>query len=150
MKTLTLLACLAVPAAACATELKDPATVAREWSQAVEQALAPAAPTSNLREQSDVLTITPLERIFSPEILPPLRAPRFRDLLDGAPRFMPPPRSPRPREPLYDAPNYRVPDVLPDNLPPGSKLWEYNGRKDWIIPLGPDYRLIPISPETGK
>ncbi len=56
---------------------------------------------------------------------------------------VPPPRRPltTPRDRLYDAPRNQPPPVLPDNIPPGSKLWEFNGQTYW---------LVPISPKVGK
>ena len=143
----TLLVCLAVTSTAVAADLKDPAVVVRDWNQAVEQIREPSVPLNNLREQSDALTITPLERIFRADNLTPQRPFQKSAPRDGSPRILPSPRSPGP---LYDAPNYRVPDVLPDNMPPDSKLWEYNGRKYWLIPLGPDYRQFPINPEASR
>ncbi len=51
------------------------------------------------------------------------------------------PWGPVPRDKIYDAPNYRVPEVLPDNMPPGSKVWRYGGQ---------DYYLIPLIPSREK
>lgn len=114
MKTLPVLACLAVTATA--ANLKDPAEVAREWSQTVEQ---PSFLGSTPRKLSEPIT--------GPS--PPAGAITFQSAT-------PPPA--RPSEPLYDAPSYRVPPVLPDNLPPGAKPWRYNDRTYWLIPLGSD------------
>jgi hypothetical protein len=47
------------------------------------------------------------------------------------------PWGPIPRDKIYDAPNYRVPEVLPDNMPPGRKEWKYGGGTYYLLPLIP-------------
>jgi hypothetical protein len=126
MKTPHLLASFAVAATAAAADLKDPAEVAREFNEAAKPTLPLAGP-ADLRAPS-VITDKPLTRtdgFFRP-----------------APRKLPPvPWGPIPRDKVYDAPNYRVPEVLPDNMPPGSKVWRYGGQ---------DYYLIPLIPSREK
>lgn len=114
MKSLSLLVCLAAPAAF-AAELKDPAIVSREWQQMAAQARFPLGSSRNLTELSDSLTITPLERMFSPDNLPPPLPPS------------------RPKH--LDAPSYKIPDQLPNIRPRGAIPWEYNGEVYWLVPL---------------
>ena len=126
MKTPHLLASFAVAATAAAADLKDPAEVAREFNEAAKPTLSLAGP-ADLRAAS-AITDKPLTR---PDGL-------FRP----APRKLPAvPWGPIPRDKIYDAPNYRVPEVLPDNMPPGSKVWRYGGQ---------DYYLIPLIPSREK
>ena len=128
MKTPHLLASFAVAATAAAADLKDPAEVAREFNEATKPTLPMAGP-ADLRAAS-TLTDKPLARP------------------DGSFQSVPQSRrnpqvpwGPIPRDKVYDAPNYRVPEVLPDNMPPGSKVWRYGGQ---------DYYLIPLIPSREK
>jgi hypothetical protein len=126
MKSPHLLASFAVAVTASAADLKDPAEVAREFNEAAKLALPLVGP-ADLRASS-VIADKPLTHTHG--------------FSRGAPRKLPPvPWGPIPRDRIYDAPNYRVPDVLPDNLPPGSKLWRYGGQ---------DYYLIPLIPSREK
>ncbi|AOS46025.1 hypothetical protein Verru16b_03119 [Lacunisphaera limnophila] len=115
MKSLIIVPCLAASAAV-AAELKDPTAVAQEWQQAAEQARQPLGPSRTLAALSDDLTTTPLERIFSPDNLPPLPPPAVRP-------------------PLLDAPSTKIPDHLPNLRPRGAVPYEYNGEVYWLVPL---------------
>jgi hypothetical protein len=124
MKTAHLLASFAVAATAAAADLKDPALVAREFNDAAKPTLPLVGP-ADLRAAS-VITDKPL--------------PRPEGSFQSAPRAR---RTPQvrwgriPRDKIYDAPNYRVPEALPDNMPPGSKVWRYGGQDYYLIPLIP-------------
>jgi hypothetical protein len=122
MKTLVF-AFIIAALAAVGAELKDPAAVARDWNHTVAQIRPPLAPDSqSLAGQSDLLTTTPLERIFQVEgNAPPLSAPRA-----GGTKL-----------PLLDAPNYHIPRNLPNNRPKGAIPWEFNGEVYWLVPLTP-------------
>ena len=120
MKTPLLLLSLAIASASALAAPKSPDLVAHEWNQSVERSRQALTLAKDLAGQSDALTTTPLERIFSKEILPPT-----------------PPISPRPREPLLDAPGYRIPKDLPNERPRGAVPWEYNGQTYWLVPLAP-------------
>jgi hypothetical protein len=124
MKTPHLLASFAVAATASAADLKHPDEVAREWNESVA-ASTPVTGNLSLLEPSK----SPL-RIVGPSPARPARD-KSKDLI-AAPQW-----GPIPRERIYDAPNYRVPEVLPDNMPPGAKAWEYGGQTYWLIPLIP-------------
>jgi hypothetical protein len=132
MKTPHLLVSFAVAATASAAELKDPAEVARDWNRSIAES-ALVTGSMSLRE----IPAVPPRR--DPE------TPTFPLLRDKPPeQFQPPPwskRAPRdkpaPREPLIDSPSYRIPDPLPNDLPRGTKPWEYGGQKYWIVPLIP-------------
>lgn len=122
MKTPHLLASFAVAATAATADLKDPAQVAREFNEAAKPTLPLAGP-ADLRASSAIAD-------------KPLARP------DGfsrpAPKKLPPvPWGPIPRDRIYDAPNYRVPEVLPDNMPPGTKEWKYGGGTYYLLPLIP-------------
>jgi hypothetical protein len=128
MKTPHLLASFAVAATAASADLKDPAEVAREFNEAAKPALPLVAP-ADLRAAS-VIADKPL--------------PRPEGSFQSAPRARRTPQVPWgriPRDKIYDAPNYPAPGVLPDNLPPGSKVWRYGGQ---------DYYLIPLIPSPEK
>jgi hypothetical protein len=115
MRTLISTLCLTATVAV-AADLKDPTTVAQAWQQTAEQARQPLGPARTLAAISDDLTTTPLERIFSPDNLPPL----------------PPPTA---RPPLLDAPSTKIPDQLPNLRPRGAVPYEYNGEVYWLVPL---------------
>jgi hypothetical protein len=123
MKTHALLASFAVAAMASAAELKDPAEVAREFNEATK-------PTPPLTDTTDLLASTG-------NTDKPL--PRSNGYFRPAPRAKLPkvPWGPIPRDKIYDAPNYRAPDVLPDNMPPGTKEWKYGGGTYYLLPLIP-------------
>ena len=122
MKTPHLLASFAVAATAAAADLKDPAEVAREFNEAAKPALPMVGP-ADLRASS-VIADKPLTRPDG----------SFRP----APRRLPPvPWGPIPRDRIYDAPDYRVPEVLPDNMPPGTKEWKYGSGTYYLLPLIP-------------
>lgn len=128
MKTLHLLASFAVAASAAAADLKDHAEVAREFNEAAKPTLPIAGP-ADLRALSAIAD-KPLAKpggFFSSS-----PKPKRRSLV---------PWGPIPRDKIYDAPNYRVPEALPDNMPPGSKVWRYGGQ---------DYYLIPLIPSREK
>jgi hypothetical protein len=121
MKTHALLASFAVAAMASAADLKDPAEVAREWNQS---------------------TATPPVFTVEPGLNTPIERPKLSIPSDwGAPRpkkkSLVPYWGPLPRDKIHDAPNYRVPDVLPDNMPPGTKEWKYGGDTYYLLPLIP-------------
>jgi hypothetical protein len=117
-----LLASFAVAAAASAAELKDPAAVAREWSEGTAQPPVFSA-DPGLKGAVDAPKLTPGS--------PGRGGPRIR-------RNVPSPEwGPIPRDKIYDAPNYRVPDVLPDNMPPGTKERKYGGGTYYLLPLIP-------------
>jgi hypothetical protein len=128
MKTPHVLASFAVAATAAAADLKDPAEVAREFNEAAQPALPMAGP-ADLRILSAIAD-KPLAR---PDGFPPSSPkPKRKSLL---------PWGPIPHDKIYDAPNSRVPEVLPDNMPPGSKVWRHGGQ---------DYYLIPLIPSREK
>ena len=125
MKTPHLLASLAVAVTAAAADLKDPTEVAREWNERTVQSSPPANSDLSLRGMTTpALVIRPL---------PVLQARSKR--LSLVPSWS----KPAPRERGLDAPNYHVPEILPDNMPPGSKLWRYGGQDYWLIPLVPSH-----------
>lgn len=124
MKTPHLLASFAVAATAAAADLRDPAEVAREFNEAAKPALPLAGP-ADLRASSDIAD-KPLTRPDG--FFRSYPAPKRKSLV---------PWGPIPREKIYDAPNYRPPEVLPDNMPPGSKVWRYGGQDYYLIPLIP-------------
>jgi len=115
MKRLIIPVCFAATAVL-ASDLKDPSTVARDWQRAVDQARRPIGSSGNLAAQSDDLTTTPLERLFS------------TDVSDQTPALPA-------RPPLLDAPSYQVPKTLPSVRPRGAMPWEYNGEVYWLVPL---------------
>jgi hypothetical protein len=119
MKTPHLLACLAVAATASAADLKDPSAVAQQMNRAAES-------TVPFMEKPDL-------RVEIPKPTPHPRA--FTSTPKRKKQDIFPPMVPRER--IYDAPDYRPPETLPDNLPPGSKLWRYGGQDYWLIPLIP-------------
>ncbi len=112
MKTPHLLASFAVAATAAAADLKDHTEVAREWNEAVALS-APPAWTGDLSLRGTTAM--------------PAKAESLRRSQPKAPR----------RERAYDAPGYRIPDTLPQDLPPGSKPWPYGGQTYWLMPLIP-------------
>ncbi len=124
MKTPHLFASFAVAATAAATDLKDPAEVAREFNEAAKPTLPLAGP-ADLRASSSI-TDQPLMR---PDGFFPA-APRSK-------RKSLVPWGPIPRGKIYDAPNYRVPEALPDDMPPGTKEWKYGGGTYYLLPLIP-------------
>jgi hypothetical protein len=124
MKTPHLLASFAVAATAAAADLKDPAEVAREFNEATKPALPLAGP-ADLRASSDIAD-KPLTRTDGFFRVSP--KPERKSLV---------PWGPIPRDKIYDAPNYRVPEVLPDNMPPGTKEWKYGGGTYYLLPLIP-------------
>jgi hypothetical protein len=115
MKLLIIPVCFAATAAV-ASELKDPSSVARDWQQAVEQARRPIGSGGSLAAQSDDLTRTPLERIFSADDLRAAPTPPFRP-------------------PLLDAPSNKMPEQNRNIRPRGAIPWEYNGETYWLVPL---------------
>lgn len=121
MKTPTLLASFAVAATASAAELKDPAEVAREWNE------SSANPPAFSAEPGPAGTID----------VPKLNPDRARPFPRIRPNRETSPWGSIPRDKIYDAPNYRVPDVLPDNMPPGTKLWKYGGGTYYLLPAIP-------------
>lgn len=127
MKTPHLLASFAVAATA-AADLKDPAQVAREFNEAAKPTLPMAGP-ADLHASSAIAdkSLTRPDGFFQ-------STPKSR-------RIPQVPWGPIPRDKIYDAPNYRAPEVLPDNMPPGSKVWRYGGQ---------DYYLIPLIPSREK
>jgi hypothetical protein len=128
MKTPHLLASFAVAATAAAADLKDPAQVAREFNEAAQTTLPMAGP-ADLRALSAIADkpLTRPDGFFSASSRPKRKSHV--------------PWGPIPRDKIYDAPNYSVPEVLPDNMPPGSKVWRYGGQ---------DYYLIPLIPSREK
>jgi hypothetical protein len=122
MKTPHLLASFAVAATAAAADLKDPAQVAREFNEAAKPTLPLAGP-ADLRASSAIAdkTLARPDGFFRP----------------SPQKLHPVPWGPIPRERIYDAPNYRVPEVLPDNMPPGTKEWKYGGGTYYLLPLIP-------------
>jgi|GEM_PF-1174129 len=128
MKTPHLLASLAVAATAAAADLKDPVEVAREFNEAAKPTLPLAGP-ADLRASS-VIADKPLTRPAG--FFRSATKPERKSLVSWGPI---------PRDKISDAPNYRVPEVLPDNMPPGSKVWRYGGQ---------DYYLIPLIPSREK
>jgi hypothetical protein len=129
MKTTPLLASFAVAATVTAADLKDPATVAREWNDTAVQSPAPLTGDLSLKGQT-----APVSRIpAAPIIIYESRSNRRSN--PPAPRD-----SSRLPESLYDAPNYRVPEKLPNNRPRGAVPWEYNGEVYWLVPLGTPVR----------
>jgi hypothetical protein len=133
MKTPHLLASFAVAATAAAADLKDSAQVAREWNETVAKSAAPPSWTSDLSLRG---TTAMPERSTGVDRAALLRAQRDKS---KGPFRMPPWNQPTPREPLYDAPGpgHRVPEVLPDNMPPGTKEWKYGGGTYYLLPLIP-------------
>lgn len=128
MKKPHLLACFAVAATAAAADLKDHALVAREFNEAAKPTLPLVGP-ADLRAAS-AITDRPL--------------PRPEGSFQSAPKSKRNPQlpwGPIPRDKIYDAPHYRESGELPDNMPPGSKLWRYGGQ---------DYYLIPLIPSREK
>jgi hypothetical protein len=121
MKTPHLLASFAVAATASAADLKDPAEVAREWNETVASS-PPVAGSLSLQNPPT-------------RSLGPITGPRPRDKSKDS--FQVPAWGKPSRDRIYDAPNYRVPEVLPNNMPPGAKAWEYGGQTYWLIPLIP-------------
>ncbi|HEX2861428.1 MAG TPA: hypothetical protein VHN79_07300 [Lacunisphaera sp.] len=122
MKTPRLFAALAVAATASAVDLKDPAHVAREWSENFPQ--SSVAGDLSLKGQ----TTTPPR---------PSPAPDFARDLESLHRTesSPPSRRSQAPESIYDAPNYQVPQTLPNERPRGAVPWEYNGEVYWLVPL---------------
>jgi hypothetical protein len=120
MKTPHLLASFAVAATVSAADLKDPAQVAREWNEAVAQS-APPAWTSDLSLRGTTAISEQPARTYG-QLPKPIR------------RTQP---KAAPRERLYDAPGYRIPETLPQDMPPGSKPWQYGGQTYWLMPLIP-------------
>jgi len=116
MRTLPLLACLAVTITAASAEPKDPAQVAGEWNSAIEQARNPDQASTTLKEQSAALVTTPLQRIFE---APPPR-----------PAF-----SPDRRAPSLDVPSDRGSHFQPNRMPRGAKPWHYGDQTYWLVPL---------------
>jgi hypothetical protein len=125
MNTHALLASFAVAATVAAAELKDPAEVARQFNEAGKPAL-PLGGSADLRASGDFLN-SPLPRPDSSARLTPK---------SKRPSLVPY-WGPIPRDKIYDAPNYRVPEVLPDNMPPGTKEWKYGGGTYYLLPLIP-------------
>jgi hypothetical protein len=120
MNTPRLLASFAVASVASAADLKDPADVAREWREStVEPPVLSAG--AGLNEG-------PTKPFVAGRVAPSIR---FRGTPQG------PNWGPVPGDRIYDAPNYSVPPVLPDNLPPGTKLWRYGGGTYYLMPLVP-------------
>lgn len=121
MNTPTLLASFAVAVTASAAELKDPAEVAHEWKKnSVNPPIFSADPGLG-----GTIEAPKMGTANAP------RTPRAR----ANPRD--PVWGPVPRDKIYDAPNYTVPEVLPDNMPPGTKLWRYGGGAYYLLPLIP-------------
>jgi hypothetical protein len=98
MKTPHLFASFAVAATVSAADIKDPATVAREWNETAVQSPAPFTGDLSLKGQTE-----PVPRIFapSPSIIVETRESTRR------PNSLAPRDSSRLPESLYDAPNYR-------------------------------------------
>ena len=131
MKTHLLPASFAVAVMASAADLKDAAEVARESFQT-----PPPSPITDFSLKSQT------REGFRPQTPPPRPASDYAQSPSGFSfdRNSEPPRPrvfPIPRDKIYDAPNYRVPDVLPDNMPPGTKLWKYGGGTYYLLPLIP-------------
>jgi len=120
MKTPSVLASFAVAIAATAAEPKNDAEAAREWFQNVANppvfSAAPGLATTPTLDRP--LPVQQVTRI------PERRSRRS-------------PHWPIPRDRIYDAPNYSIPEVLPDNMPPGTKLWRYGGGTYYLMPLVP-------------
>jgi hypothetical protein len=129
MKTPHLLASFAVAATVSAADLKDPATVAREWNETAAQ--SPVLLTEDLSLKGQT---APVPRIPAPSIIVDARKStrRSNPLAPGDSARLP--------ESLYDAPNYRAPEKLPNNRPRGAVPWEYNGEVYWLVPLGTPVR----------
>lgn len=120
MKTPHVLASLAVASVASAADLKDPADVAREWKEGTAEPPAFSAAPG---------LAAPMTKPFTTGRVAP--SIRFR----GTPKG--PSWGPIPRDKLYDAPNYSVPEVLPDQMPPGTKIWRYGGGTYYLFPAIP-------------
>jgi hypothetical protein len=125
MKTPHLLASFAVAATVSATDLKDPAAVARDWNETTSQSTDPLTGDLSLKAQT-----APAPRLPAPPVA--LFEPRSR----GRTNSLAPRDGNRLPESLYDAPNYRVPEKLPNDRPRGAVPWEYNGEVYWLVPLG--------------
>lgn len=134
MKTPHLLASFAVAATAAAADLKDPAQVAREWSQPV----GPAMITDfSLKGQSE---LTLPKRLSPPTFSvdqPRIEGGGFQFGREQAPSPKFRNKQP-PKEPSIDIPGgYRIPDQPGGKMPPGAKEWKYGGQTYWLMPLIP-------------
>lgn len=126
MKTPHLLASFAVAATVTAADLKDPATVAREWNETAAQTSVPLTSGDfTLKGQT-----APLPRVPAPPIIV-----IHRERESGR-RSNPLAPSERLPESLYDAPFYRAEEKLPNNRPRGAVPWKHNGEVYWLVPLG--------------
>lgn len=113
MKSLLLPVCFAATAAV-AAELKDHAAVARDWQENAAQPSQPLTEDLSLRG-----TIASTQSALS-----------VSELLQ---RFQPKPGRELPfQRPRLDAPSQ---PERPDNLPPGAKPYQFEGRTYWLIPL---------------
>jgi hypothetical protein len=123
MKTAHLLASFAVAVTASAADLKDPATVAKEWSDHVAQFQRSTAGDLGLSNQAVMLS--------------PDRVHRAAGDFSAVPRFRGAAMNVAPTLRLYDAPITKAPKNLPNNRPRGAVPWEYNGEVHWRVPSSP-------------
>lgn len=126
MKTPLLLACFAVAVTAAAAESKD-ATAIASGSNEIPAVPTPLFPGDlSLRSMASAPVIAPA----TPDLT-------HSDLSDPAPKAVEPLRRRVRPQPLFDAPRNRPPEILPDNMPPGTKAWRYGGQTYWLVPLIP-------------
>jgi len=111
MKIVALSACLVAAATVSAAELKDPAEVSQEWSQAADKPLVTQADTTDLRALSPNPFVFP-ERAF--QTVPAWEPKKEPSPFDGV---------------------IRPPDYKPGEMPKGAKPYEFNGKTYWIIPI---------------
>ncbi len=111
MKTLLLLAPLALAATVAAADLKEPATVARDWNRAVKENPPPLVADLGLRATN------PPASAF--QVWPPTETPEWN-----------PRKNPAPFSPLIRPPGYQD-----GPAPRGAKPYQFNGETYWLIPI---------------
>jgi hypothetical protein len=129
-----------VPHPNAASELKDPADVARDWSSAVEMAREAMTVPQRLGEK---LSAPPQSIASVPFLNPPPT--------DHSPQ------RPRQRRPIPFGPRDLINrDYQPPSLPPGSLPWPIRDGYFWLIPLASNsagavlYRAAPATPDADK
>jgi hypothetical protein len=123
MRPLAVYACL-VATTVLAADLKDPATVAREWNDTIQQPLpSPVSPTlsGQVAALAPPAPQAPLTFDVEQRPAPPSRR-------SDIPRLHPGPR--------YDLPSRPPIRRQPPEIPESAIPWLYRDQTYWLVPLG--------------